>query len=81
MRWGKEIALLMTIFVITAMGVHPDLLSTPQNRFYSLIARENYFHPLFYTAIIYLLLGVLRLIVNTIKKFFVKQLYSDAENH
>ncbi len=64
MSWRKEIMLLGAIFVLAALGVHPDLLSDPISRFNALISQGAYWHPFLFSAAIYLILAFLRYIIH-----------------
>jgi len=64
----KESLLYLTILVLLAFLMHPDLLSAPVERFTHMLERQNYIHPLLYAFLFYLLLMLLRLIFRGIKK-------------
>ncbi len=48
--------------------MHPDLLSAPLDRFTHMFERQNYFHPLLYAFVLYIMLMLLRLIIRGITK-------------
>ena len=64
----KESLLYLTIVVGLALLMHPDLLSAPLDRFTHMSERQNYFHPLLYAFIFYIMLMLLRLILKGIRK-------------
>jgi len=64
----KESLLYLTILILLAFLMHPDLLSAPAERFTHMLERQNYLHPLFYAFLLYLLLMLFRLIFRGIKK-------------
>lgn len=76
MNWRKEILLLGAIFILMALGVHPDLLSDPIERFNALISQGAYWHPLLFSLALYLILVFIRytlyILRKTIQKFTTK---------
>lgn len=52
------------LLIILAILQHSDLLTSPLNRVELMIQKENYFHPLLWTSIVYLVIGTLRLIIK-----------------
>lgn len=64
MSWRKEILLWGAIFVLAALGVHPDLLSDPIERFNSLISQGAYWHPLLFSLALYLILAFIRYTIH-----------------
>ncbi|MBD3810009.1 MAG: hypothetical protein IE884_05800 [Sulfuricurvum sp.] len=72
MSWQKEVALLAAIFVLTALGVHPDLLSTPTARFDTLVSQGAYWHPFLFSIAIYLILTFIRYTIHMLRKMVYK---------
>lgn len=64
MNWRKEIQLLGVIFVLAALGIHPDLLSDPISRFNTLITQGAYWHPLLFSLALYLILAFIRYTIH-----------------
>jgi len=72
----KEIIIFIIVFIILALGQHPDLLSTPLERLSQLPTAGAYgigaVHPIIFSFIGYLIVGVFRLIYKGIVKLFTK---------
>jgi len=66
----REILIFSTLAVILALLMHPDLLENPVHRFNSIVERGTIFHPLFYTFLVYTIIGVLRLLFSFLKRLF-----------
>ena len=64
----KELLIYLLTVVISALMIHPDLLSTPLARLEMMTDRANYYHPFLFGLGIYLVIGVIRLIVIGLKK-------------
>jgi len=64
----KELLIYLAVLLLSALIIHPDLLSEPAVRFETMIARANYYHPLLFGLGVYLLIGAVRLLVKWIKK-------------
>jgi len=70
-RLFKEILLFISIFLILGLGMHMDKwLSTPIEHFEQLTHHVMPWHPLIYTALFYLILGVARVLIAGIGGFF-----------
>jgi hypothetical protein len=67
----REIAIYVILLIVLAFTMHPDLLSG--ERFELMGERGNYFHPLLYTLILYLILLVIRYIIKKISSLFRKK--------
>jgi len=61
-----ELLYFFAILIILAIIQHSDLLSSPLTRAQLMIDKGNYLHPLLWTSVIYLVLGVLRVIAEFI---------------
>lgn len=59
-----EILYFVAILLILALMQHPDLLSSPLERINLMAEKGNFIHPLLWTAGIYIVVGVVRLIVK-----------------
>jgi hypothetical protein len=66
----REAAVYALLLVTCALLMHPDLLSDPADRYAMMEGRENYFHPLFYTALIYLIVLIFRGVIGMIARLF-----------
>jgi len=71
----KEFLYYIIIFALLSLVMHSDLLSDPLSRFDIMQEKENYFHPFFYSFVVYSLLLVLRVIINLVAKIFEKKTY------
>ena len=73
----KELLIYMVIFIILALALHPDLLTSPVERFYELPNSGAYgigaFHPLVFALLGYLVLAVSRGIWKGFSKIFFKK--------
>ncbi|MFH0709534.1 MAG: hypothetical protein V2A75_04940 [Pseudomonadota bacterium] len=66
----REIAIFGILLPILAFLMHPDLLNNPLLRFATMMEKGNYFHPLVYTAIVYSIIAILRMILQLGKRLF-----------
>lgn len=64
----KELLIYSAIVTLSALILHPDLLSEPAARLTTMVERSNYYHPLLFGLGIYLVIGLLRLTVVGIIK-------------
>jgi ABC-type multidrug transport system fused ATPase/permease subunit len=64
----KEVVIFLLLVLVLAPLMHPDLLSTPAERFDAMAEKENYWHPLLYTFILYTIIAVVRSVVYLVKK-------------
>jgi len=64
----KEVLIYLVVVLLSALIIHPDLISDPVARFEKMIARADYYHPLLFGLGIYLFIGAIRLLVKWIKK-------------
>ena len=69
----KEVLYYLITLVVLALIMHFDLLSDPLSRLEIMKEKENYFHPFFYSFIVYSVMLVLRVIINFISKIFEKK--------
>jgi hypothetical protein len=76
MNIKKEILIYITIIIIFALIQHPDILSSPIQRFSELPKAGAYgigaLHPLVFGFFIYLIVSFFRWIFSLIKRAFVK---------
>lgn len=63
-----ELIYFCVILVVLALLQHSDLLHSPIQRASLMAEKENYLHPLLWTFVVYVVVGIFRLIV----KFFAK---------
>jgi hypothetical protein len=66
----RETAIFMLLLVTLALLMHPDLFGNPGQRIALMQERDVYTHPLLYTALIYIILLLLRLIVRAVRRLF-----------
>ncbi|MBD3824264.1 MAG: hypothetical protein IE916_07125 [Epsilonproteobacteria bacterium] len=67
-RIKTEIIYFVGILVVLALIQHPDLLSSPSTRIEQLQLSGDYLHPLLFTSIVYVVVGIFRAIVGFILK-------------
>lgn len=65
-----ELIYFISILIILALFQHSDLLTSPLERIDTMSQKENYFHPLLWTSIVYLAIGLIRLIIKSL--FYLK---------
>ncbi|MCW8894720.1 MAG: hypothetical protein OQK48_09330 [Sulfurimonas sp.] len=65
-----ELIYFTCILIILALFQHSDLLTSPLARIDAMVQKENYFHPLLWTSIVYLVVGLVRFIVKFL--FYLK---------
>lgn len=70
MTWGKELAVFLGLLLLLAPVFHPDLLRLPAERVDLLFSRGNVFHPILYTLIAYLLIGLIRIFFYGLRKLW-----------
>jgi len=68
----REMTIFVILLVTLAFVMHPDLLSTPTERFSIMQDRSNYIHPFLYAFIIYIVLFIFRFIVKKVINLFTK---------
>jgi hypothetical protein len=68
----KELLIYLLTVAVSALLVHPDLLSTPLTRLEMMTDRANYYHPFLFGLGVYLIIGIIRLIIAGIKKIMKK---------
>ncbi|CAA6820773.1 MAG: Unknown protein [uncultured Sulfurovum sp.] len=68
----RELLFYFAIFIVLALISHGDLLSDPLLRLELLVSQGNYFHPFFYTFIVYSLILIVRKILDFILGLFEK---------
>ncbi|MEA1917853.1 MAG: hypothetical protein U9N42_10075 [Campylobacterota bacterium] len=69
----KEVAIYFLLLIVSAILMHPDLLSEPQARFELMRANSNYSHPFVYALLVYIIFWIPRAIFLLTKKFFTKK--------
>ena len=65
-----ELLYFSLLLIVLALSMHPDLITTPLDRLDLMNQKENYLYPIFWTSIIYTIIGVLRLILKYV--FYLK---------
>jgi len=66
----KESLIYLVIFIIGAVIVHPDFLYAPLARFEWMNERGNYYHPFVMSIGVYLLVVVIRLTIQGVKRLW-----------
>jgi len=69
----REIYYYLLTLCILAMMMHIDLLSDPLARVAMMQEKENYFHPLLYAFVIYIIIFTIRKIIDFIMGLFGKK--------
>lgn len=65
-----ELIYFFVILLILALLQHSDLLYSPIARVILMAEKENYLHPLLWASVVYIIVGLFRLIVKYI--LFIK---------
>ncbi len=69
----KEIVIFLAIFIILSLGMHMDKwISAPVSHWQELPNHLMPWHPLIYVAVVYFILGTIRVTYLLLKKLFVK---------
>ena len=69
----KEVLIYLATLLILALIMHIDLLSDPSSRLSLMQQKENYSHPFLYSFIIYVVILILRKIIDLIMGLFEKK--------
>lgn len=69
----REFYYYLLTLIILALIAHSDLLSDPLSRFNLMHEKENYFHPLLYSFIIYSVILIIRKSIDFIVGLFEKK--------
>ena len=64
----KELMIYVAIIILSAFVIHSDLFTDPLKRFEIMSERANYYHPFLFALVIYMVIGLGRLLVIGIKK-------------
>ena len=63
--FGREVIIFIAIFLFLALGMHMNQwLTHPIEHLHQLSTHKMSYHPLLYTTIVYVLLGIVRAIFN-----------------
>lgn len=65
-----ELLYFLAILIVLAILQHSDLLTAPLERINTMTQKGNYFHPLLWSSIVYVIIGLIRLIVKYL--FYLK---------
>lgn len=68
----RELTIYITLLVVFALLIHPDLLGDPMSRVAHWIERGNFYHPFVYTFFVYLVLLLLRFFYYLTLSLFYK---------
>jgi hypothetical protein len=67
----REVIIFIAIFLFLALGMHMNQwLTHPIEHLQQLSIHKMPYHPLLYSIIVYILLGIIRAIFNTFMKLF-----------
>ncbi|KFL35203.1 MULTISPECIES: hypothetical protein [unclassified Sulfurospirillum] len=67
----REVLIFIVIFLVLSLGMHMNQwLSHPLEHLQQLSIHKMPYHPLLYTAILYLFLGLIRAVIKAIMKLF-----------
>lgn len=67
----REVLIFIVIFVFLSLGMHMNQwLTHPLAQLQQLSLHAMPYHPLLYTAIVYLILALIRTVISTIMKLF-----------
>ena len=71
----KEVAIFIGLFLFLALGMHmKQWLAHPIEHFEHLSGSQfGFFHPLYFTALVYVVLYVIRAILSGIKRLFTRK--------
>jgi len=69
----REILIYLAMLFVLSLVMHSELLGSPLLRFQMMQDKENYFHPLLYTFVIYSILFIFRKILDFILGLFEKK--------
>ena len=69
----REILYYLLTLLALALIMHIDLLSDPFARLHTMSEKGNYFHPFLYSFFIYILILILRKIIDFISSIFEKK--------
>ncbi|WP_263832914.1 hypothetical protein [Sulfurospirillum oryzae] len=70
----KEVLVFIVIFLVLALGMHINQwLTHPIEHFNHLSTHKMPYHPLLYTSIVYIFIGLIRIIIRIIMKPFRKR--------
>jgi hypothetical protein len=61
-----ELVYFLAILLVLSLLQHSDLLTSPFGRIDLMVEKGNFFHPLLWTSLIYILIGFVRLIIKYI---------------
>ena len=65
-----ELIYFLIIVLVLALFQHSDLLHSPLIRVNSMIEKGNYLHPLLWASVVYIVVGLIRLIAKYV--LFIK---------
>ena len=69
----KEIFIYLVMLFLLALVTHSDLLSDPSSRFQMMHEKGNYSHPFLYTFVLYIVLFIIRKVLDFIIGLFEKK--------
>ena len=76
----REVMIYLTLLIFLAFLMHPDLLSAPSERIELMQNRGNYFHPLYYSLIVYLFILAIRYIARKFIQIILNFKKREKEN-
>ena len=69
----KEIFNYLIILLILTLIMHIDIVSDPLTRLQNMQEQGNYFHPLLYTFVVYIIILIIRKIIDFFVSIFEKK--------
>ena len=69
----KEAIYYLITLLVLALIMHSDLLSDPSSRFNLMQEKGNYTHPFLYSFIIYIIILIIRKIIDFVGNIFEKK--------
>lgn len=70
----REVLIFIVIFLLLSLGMHMNQwLSHPLEHLQQLSIHKMPYHPLLYTTIVYLLVGLIRAVISAIMKLFIRK--------
>jgi len=66
----REVLIFGVVLLLLALMQHGDLLSAPGARMALMQEKGNYLHPIYWSAAVYLIIGIVRLVIAGMAKLF-----------
>jgi len=69
----REFIYYLVTLIVLAFIMHSDLLSSPLARFEAMQSKGNYTHPFLYAFVVYMILFIMRKIIDFFTNIFQKK--------